>query len=518
MQNANLQSSIYNYNKVIMINRADPLWAQIFYEIYDKAVDSIFIIDTYGRFIEVNPAYCSLTGYLSEELLKMSLSDVEAKEITADKRKLIKDMITSGKTGFETTYKRKDNTLVNVKINGFLLKFYNEPLMVIFVHELEAQKQEANFDQTQKMDIIAKFTGSMAHQLNNLLTVIQGYTDMALIQLPDNSNVHEYLKEVTQAAMQTANITHQLLLFGQTQPLNSKNIDLNSIISNLFKILNRLLDKRYSIFNELTEGLRTINADPAYMEQILINIVVNARDAMPEGGNITIKTENVYIDENYVKVYKYAHTGRFICLSVKDNGTGMDENTISRAFDPFFTTKEPADAIGLGLSVVYGLVRQHKGWINIESNPGEGSIFKLYFPAVYTEDKQNTIDEFQGNGERILLVEDETNVRMFTERVLRNKGYTVFSASNAKEAFNIFNKENGNFNLIFTDILLPDENGAKLAERLLALKPELPVLFASGYSEENIEETKKMRFLQKPYVLTDLLRVIKELAQIFDIK
>jgi len=504
----------------MMYYKTDTFWLKVYPEIYNNSPDGILIINMQGHFVDVNPAYCTLTGYSREELLNMTLPDLEAKSPPADTRRLIKDIINSGKTYFETTQKRKDNSIIAVKINASILKIEQEPHFIVFVRDITKEEKNEKLQeqilQNKKMDSIGMLVGGMAHEFNNLLTVIQGYTDMISMKLPENSETSQYLKEIGKAATQAASITRQLLLFGQRQALNLNQINLNKIITELLTVLNRLIDKRFYITPDLTREVLSINADSTYIEQIIINMVINARDAMPEGGEIIIGTENINIDENYCKLYNYAHCGKFVCLSIKDTGIGMNNETIFHIFEPFFTTKEPGKAIGLGLSVVYGLVKQHGGWINVESQPGEGAIFKLYFPAVVRkeeeEGKKGILDEFKGKGERILLVEDETAVRLFSERALKDKGYIVFSAASTKEAIEIFEKENGKFDLIFSDIVLPDEKGTKLVEKLLALKPDLNVLFASGYTEEPIIQQKKYRFLQKPYMLTELLQVIRELV------
>jgi CheY-like chemotaxis protein len=254
-----------------------------------------------------------------------------------------------------------------------------------------------------------------------------------------------------------------------------------------------------------------------------MNLVVNARDAMPEGKKITIKTENVDIDEGYCEIYKYAHPGKFVCLSVEDIGIGMDKEVIQHIFEPFFTTKGPGKGTGLGLSVVYGIVKQNEGWINVYSELGRGSVFKVYLPASFVESKDETkeevisIQDCHGKGERILLVEDDDGIREFAKRVLFESGYVGFEAANAEEALNIFGKEKGDFHLVFSDVVLPEKSGLQLVDQLLSRKPELKVLLTSGYTDQKSEwpiiREKGYRFIQKPYSLTDLLRVVREVIE-----
>jgi len=243
---------------------------------------------------------------------------------------------------------------------------------------------------------------------------------------------------------------------------------------------------------------------------------------MAEGGRITVKTENVAIDEHYCKIYSYARPGRFVCLSVTDTGTGMDEETISQIFEPFFTTKKGDQGTGLGLSVIYGIVKQHEGWINVYCEPGQGSVFRVYFPASLgskevVAGEEISLNGLQGRGARILLVEDEEMLREFAVRVLRENGYAVFSAENAEEALDLFEREKGNFHLVFSDSVLPDKAGIELVDQLLSRKPDLKVLMTSGYLDKksrwSIIQERGFTFLQKPYTLTALLQTLGEVIK-----
>ncbi|RLC08580.1 MAG: hypothetical protein DRH43_09830, partial [Deltaproteobacteria bacterium] len=253
--------------------------------------------------------------------------------------------------------------------------------------------------------------------------------------------------------------------------------------------------------------------------QMIMNLVVNARDAMPEGGEITIKTRNVHVDEEYCRIYRVARPGKFVHVSVKDTGVGMDQAVIDRIFDPFFTTKGPERGTGMGLAVVYGIVKEHGGWITVESSPGNGAIFNIYLPACTMkseEEKKASVSSelFRGSGERILLVEDDESVRESTTKWLSKNGYAVFGASGVQEALDIFQESRGNFDLILADVILPDGRGPKLAQHIVGLKPEISVLFVSGYSGERSDWSSVQKggypYLQKPYFLTDLLKVVSD--------
>jgi CheY-like chemotaxis protein len=342
------------------------------------------------------------------------------------------------------------------------------------------------------------------------------------MKVDQTSPLYRDLNQIRLAAGRAASLTRQLLLFSRRQPMELTPCNLNSIFEDLLKMLRRLIGEDITINTDLKADLWTILADAGNIEQVIMNLAVNARDAMTDGGKITIKTENVRLDEEYCKTYTYARPGTFVCLSVEDTGIGMDRETIQHIFEPFFTTKETGKGTGLGLSVVYGIIKQHEGWINVYSEPGQGTTFKIYLPAspVKHEDEKKekiSLEGLQGNGERILLVEDEEPVRNLVARAMSKNGYVVTVARNAEEAMDIFEKEGRNFHLVFTDVVLPNKSGLQLIDHLLSRKPELPVLLSSGYTDQksqwSIIQKRKYRFLQKPYTIPDLLKIIREILE-----
>ncbi|MBE9570527.1 MAG: PAS domain S-box protein, partial [Proteobacteria bacterium] len=392
-------------------------------------------------------------------------------------------------------------------------------LLDIFIDITEKKKLEAQLLQAQKMEAIGILAGGVAHDFNNILTAILGYTDLAMMKVDEADPLYRDLKQIDLSATRAASLTRQLLLFSRRQPIQFTSFNLNTTVDNLLKMLQRLIGEDITINTELDSELWTVQADAGNIEQAIMNLTVNARDAMPEGGTLTIKTENMHVDEDYCKTYTYAHPGKFVCLSVQDNGVGMDKEIIDSIFEPFFTTKGPGKGTGMGLSVVYGIVKQHEGWVNVYSEPGLGSNLKIYLPASSLKAEKETketvsLKELKGSGERILLVEDEEEVREFATMVLGENGYVVYDAANAEEALDMFDKEAGNFNLIFSDVVLPGKTGIQLADQLLALKGELRILLSSGYTDHKSQwpviRERGFRFLQKPYGLTDLLRAIRE--------
>jgi signal transduction histidine kinase/CheY-like chemotaxis protein len=388
--------------------------------------------------------------------------------------------------------------------------------------EEEKGKIQAQLLQAQKMEAVGTLAGGVAHDFNNLLTAIRGYVDLVMMKVDESGPFYRNLKQIRNAAIRAAELTRQLLLFSRKQPMEFIHLNINRTIDDLLKMLNRLIGEDIVIRTDLEPDIWMVRADPGSIEQVIMNLAGNARDAMPNGGRLTIKTENVLLDEESCKVFLEAWPGKFVCLSVEDTGAGMNKKTIQHIFEPFFTTKEAGKGTGLGLSVVYGIVKQHEGWINVSTNSGLGSTFRIYLSASSVEPEDevkeaNPLQKLQGSGERILLVEDEEGVRGFASEVLRGNGYSVAEAANVQEALDIFDREKGDFHLIFSDVVLPDKSGLHLVDRLLSYKPELRVLLSSGYTDQKSQwrliQEREFRFLQKPYALADLLQAVKAVIE-----
>jgi two-component system, cell cycle sensor histidine kinase and response regulator CckA len=383
--------------------------------------------------------------------------------------------------------------------------------------EEEKQKIQAQLLQAQKMEAVGTLAGGVAHDFNNLLTAIQGCLDLAMLKIPDDGPVYRDLVEVQTASRRAADLTRQLLLFSRRHLSRLVSLQINGLMEDLLKMLHRLIGEDIEINTQPDQNLWNILADKGTIEQIIVNLSVNARDAMPNGGKLFLKTENVVLDEFYCRLVAEARPGEFIRLSIADTGAGMSREIRDRIFEPFFSTKGPGKGTGLGLSVVYGIVKQHNGWINVYSEPGQGTEFKIYFPAVFTpaEEKRGIpVDpaNLRGSGERILVVEDEPMVRDFSRRALEKHGYSVCAVSTAQEALTVFDAEGGRFDMIFTDVVLPDTSGLAMIDRILKKKPSIKVVLTSGYTDtksqwKSIRE-KGLHFLQKPYTLLDLLQTV----------
>jgi signal transduction histidine kinase/ActR/RegA family two-component response regulator len=386
------------------------------------------------------------------------------------------------------------------------------------VEKEEHKRLQSQLLHAQKMEAVGRLAGGVAHDFNNLLTAIQGYADLALLQIEKTAVVSESLEQIRRATERAAELSRQLLIFSRKEPMELRPKNINEIVSNLFAMIKRVIGENISVEFELEPDVWVAMVNQGQIEQVVMNLAVNARDAMPEGGSLTVKTENVEVDAKYCEAYSYARAGRFVCLSVEDTGVGMDRDTLEKIFEPFFTTKKEGEGTGLGLAMVYGIVKEHEGWINVYSEPAKGTVFKAYIPAcggraVGDERRALSAKDLRGRGERILFVEDERIILDFMKQRLTEEGYVVFTAQNAEDALRIYEDERNSFELLFTDVVLPDKTGIALMEKLFRKNPALKVLITSGYDYTRAKwpalQTAKVRFIRKPYTVDDLLFAIR---------
>ncbi len=383
----------------------------------------------------------------------------------------------------------------------------------------ERRRLEEQFHQAQKMDAVGRLAGGVAHDFNNLLTAITGYSQLLLATLPENDPSRQDIEEIKKAGDRAAALVGQLLAFSRRQVKQAKVVDLNSIVRDLEAMMRRLISEDVQLTTHLAENLGAVLADPGQLEQVVVNLVVNARDAMPKGGRLTLSTANVELDAATARRRYKAVPGPYVVVSITDNGTGMTPETLSHLFEPFFTTKERGKGTGLGLSTVYGIVTQYGGHIDVESAVGRGSTFRVYLPRVerpLTEDTppRPPISPLHGS-ETILLVEDDESVRGLVLRVLRGAGYTVLDSTKGDEALALCRNHPGTIHMLITDVVMPGMSGVDLAQQLTALRPDMKVLYVSGHSESGVRRRgvsdPNSQVLQKPFKPTVLTERVRKL-------
>ncbi len=384
--------------------------------------------------------------------------------------------------------------------------------------EEEKARLEAQLLQAMKMEAVGRLAGGIAHDFNNLLTCIIGHVSMAFTSIHPEDPLAETLSEIGHAADSAANLTRQLLAFSRKQIIEPRVIDLNELIGNLEKMLTRLIGEDVILKTDYGKNLAAVKVDPGQFEQILVNLAVNARDAMPSGGKFVIETSNVEVDEKHCLAHPEARAGRYVMLAVSDTGHGMSEEVIKHIFEPFFTTKQEGHGTGLGLAITYGAVKQAGGYIDVVSEPGKGSCFKIYLPQAKekaeSSGRTKSHNELPGGGETILLVEDEAIVRNLVIKILKRLGYNVIHASDGKKAISLAKEHKDRIDLLMTDVIMPEINGRELAEHLKTIHPEMKILFTSGYTEDVIIQRgiveENTNFIGKPYNFQQLAIKLRE--------
>ena len=473
-----------------------------------------------GRFLSANAALARMLGYDSpEHLLTLDM----ARDVYADpeeRRRLVEQDTYTDRVydELEATWKRKDGARIRVQLSvrasrdkDGRVEFYEA-----FVRDITTQRQlEAQLAQAQKMEAIGRLAGGVAHDFNNLLTVILSYSDLLLEDLPAGSADRDDVTQIRKAAQGASELTRQLLAFSRQQVLQPKVVDLNTAVSGIERLLARVLREDIKLRCALAPDAGTIRVDPGQLEQVLMNLAVNARDAMPQGGLLTIETANVDLDAEYLQAHAMAKPGRYVMLAVTDTGVGMDAATQARIFEPFFTTKEVGKGTGLGLATVQGIVQQSGGFIWVYSEPDHGTVFKIYLPLVdepVSQTERATAEDTRGT-ETVLVAEDVTAVRAVTREMLRRYGYNVLEAADGATALEVAANFKEPIHLLLTDVVMPDLNGRDLAARLQAARADLKVLFMSGYTDDAVVRhgilQQGIAYLQKPFTPESLARKVR---------
>ena len=422
-------------------------------------------------------------------------------------------------SGLDLQALRKDGTEFPVEVSLSYIEAGEGRFAIAFVSDISQRKHlEEQLLHAQKMEAVGRLAGGVAHDFNNMLTVIAGYNRMILDELSAMDPLRGYAEEVLKAADRAGALTNQLLAFSRRQIMRPRVVNVNTVLSQTEKMLRRLIGEDVELDMRLAADAGNIKADPGHVEQAVVNLAVNARDAMPLGGRLTIETENVHLDENYSRTHMGVSPGDFVLIAVSDNGHGMDAETRRRIFEPFFTTKEKGKGTGLGLATVYGMIKQTGGDIWVYSEPGRGSTFKLYFPRVAEPVSDSlegeTAPAKRAGGQTVLVVEDEPSVRDLTVRILQQLGYEILTASGGPEALELCQTYPGTIDLLLTDVVMPGMSGRQLADQLLLERPDIKVLFLSGYTENTVVHhgvlDAGVNFLPKPFSRESLARKLRD--------
>jgi len=460
-----------------------------------------------------------LGGYSVEEALQLRIS----KQVWADPKgrdRMIEILRRNFRIkGFETTFQRRDGSPMPVRISGSMIRDVDGTEHFDgYVEDMTLQSElEQQVRQVQKLEAVGRLAGGMAHDFNNVLVVIKLSTELMLHQITPDNPLTKPLLQVSNAADRAAALTRQMLAFGRRQMMQTRIINLNSVVSETAHMLRRVIGEDIQLVTKLSEAVGNSRLDPDQVAQVILNLAVNARDAMPEGGTLHIETANVELDEAYTRTHPPVQPGRYVMMAVTDTGTGIDKSVLPHIFDPFFTTKEVGKGTGLGLSIVYGIVKQSGGYIWAYSGPGYGTTFNLYFPVTTAAlegpvARSETI--FHPAGQRVLLVEDEAMIRGNVCDCLQQLGYQVLEAENGEKALRLCEEHRGRIDLVLTDLVMPGMSGHELAGELARRHPEIKMLFMSGYTEDSAARRdillKGSPFLHKPFSVSDLSNAVQQ--------
>jgi two-component system cell cycle sensor histidine kinase/response regulator CckA len=478
-------------------------------QLVEASIIGIIIVNVNGTILEANDVFLKMVGYDREELNAETLKwdKMTPPEMRSDTNRAIRELMESGETRpREKEYIRKDGSRVPVMVGGTMIKGSASTIMA-FVLDITATKAlEEQLRQAQKLESVGLLAGGIAHDFNNMLTAINGYSDLILRGLKEGDPLRANVEEIRKAGQRSALLTHQLLAFSRKQVLQPRVLDINEVVTGTVKMLKRLIGEDIQLEIALDPHIGRAKVDAGQFSQIIMNLTVNARDALPTGGKITIETKNVFLDSFYAHRHVDFQAGPYVMMAVSDNGEGMNEATRRKIFDPFFTTKGTRGT-GLGLATVHGIVKQSGGNIEVYSEFGIGTTFKVYLPRVTDEIEavkaKVTPLEMAGGTETILLVEDEEMVRNLSKKILTESGYTVITAASGRQALSVYESGEHKIDLLVTDVVMPGMGGRELAEALLEHLPGLRVLFTSGYTDDAVTRHGVIKidthFMQKPF-------------------
>ena len=497
---------------------------ELFRAVFDNIKDAFIIHDLVGRILEVNREACERLGYSHAELVGMRSQDIDVPEYAARANERIEMVRRQGHCLFESVHRRRDGSVVPVEVNRRLFEHQGRSLILDAARDLTARNQATEaLLQARKMEAIGRLAGGVAHDFNNLLMIIVGRGELLLSRIAQNNPLRRDIERIHKTGLRAADLTQQLLAFSCRQMLEPKLLDLNGLIRGLEGMLRRLLGEQVKLATVLEPSLRSIQADPSQLAQAIINLAVNARDAMPDGGEFTLRTSNASLDEHQARLRPGIAPGPCILLEASDTGCGMSAETQAKIFEPFFTTKDVGKGTGLGLATVHGIIQQSGGYTAVQSQEGKGTTFKIYLPQADTANVAQAVSlplssqarqpAPQGK-ETVLLVEDEEAVGDLIREVLETNGYTVLMARQGAEALRLAGAHPGPIDLLLTDIVMPGMSGLELARQLSRSRPGIKLLFSSGYTDyaafrREVSGTGAA-FIQKPISPGLLARKVRE--------
>jgi PAS domain S-box-containing protein len=489
--------------------------------IFENANDGILLADMENmKFHMGNRKICEMLGYSEEEILRLRVLDIHpGKDLPYVLAEFQKGATGRINMATDIPMKRKDGSVFISDVAMSSITFHGKQFQMGIFRDLTRERiLQKQLQTAQRMEAVGTLAGGIAHDFNNALTGIVGFGELLRMRMAGDEQALHDMDEILRCAERAATLTRQLLAFARRQVMEPVNLNLSALVADLMNLIGKVVGEQIEVNTSLEKNVPSIHADRGQVEQVVMNLCLNARDAMPEGGRLVVETGDVYLEEEYVRQNPYMRTGRYVLLTVSDTGIGMDEKTRERVFEPFFTTKGPDKGTGLGLAMVYGIVKQHGGFIHLYSEPGRGTAFKVYFPAI--EAQPDAVPEkrreeiVRGGTETILLAEDEEAIRALAERILTGFGYTVLVARNGEEAIEIFRKKK-EIVLAVLDVVMPRKGGKEAFEEMHNQNPLLKVIFMSGYSADAIHDsfvlTAGMPFLQKPFGPTILARKVREI-------
>lgn len=492
---------------------------QNFISLIEHSPDGIVISDSNGKHLFTNNRMCEITGYDKEEQASISIEEMIPPEVLNKHRELYarKMLGEEASDQFESAIIRKDGKVIPIELRATSTLWKGKTCALIFITDIsERIRLKERLFQSQKLETVGLLAGGIAHDFNNILQTIFGYVELVGMNFSEGDPALEDIAEIRKGARRAAALTTQLLAFSRQQSHAPRNIDINDLTTRLIKMLRRIIGEDIKLEFIPGQGISTVYVDPGQMEQILMNLCNNSRDAMPHGGHLTFETESMLISKNYTETHPEVEQGHYVLITVTDTGCGMNEETLSKAFEPFFTTKEVGKGSGLGLATVFGIIKQHNGFVNAYSEVDKGTSIKLYLPIVECP-AEEVIDKIQGEvvggTETILVAEDEEKVRVIAARILRRAGYTVLEASDGIEAIELINENSDRISLALLDVVMPEKSGKDVFMAIQETAPNIRTLFTSGYSANTIHTRfvfhEGMKLLRKPYAPDVLLRGIR---------